>query len=175
MQYTANTLILSLPATDFTDVKRNRPSRWQTHQQQLQQLRQHRSSDHLQSPQQRQRWQRTPPNPQPGDLVPLREDNTAPLHRPTAAITDTHPGKDGIVRVVTIRTPKGAFKRPITKIRPSPRVNSEPQCYCFWGVAARHAKGNFLHFNFPILVSTQLVTAVHDAIITSCVMQASLF
>ena len=117
--------LTQLPATDFTDVKCNRLSRWQTYQQQLQQFWQHWSSDYLQSLQQRQRWQRTSPNLKPGDLVLVREDNTAPLHWPTAVITDIHPGKDGIVRVVTIRTPKGVFKRPITKICPLPRVNSE--------------------------------------------------
>jgi hypothetical protein len=51
------------------------------------------------------------PNLQPGDLALLREDNTTPLHWPTAVITDTHPGKDGIVRVVTLGAPKGTFKR----------------------------------------------------------------
>ena len=39
---------------------------------------------------------------------------------PTAVIHDTHPGKDDIVRVVTIKTPKGLFKRPVTKICPLP-------------------------------------------------------
>ena len=60
------------------------------------------------------------PNLQPADLV-LREENTTPLHWPTAVIIDVHPGKDGIVRVVTLRTPRGTFKRPITKICPLPR------------------------------------------------------
>jgi hypothetical protein len=58
-------------------------------------------------------------------MVLLKEDNTTPLHWPTAVITETHPRKDGIVRVVTLRTPTGIFKRPITKICPLPRVNSE--------------------------------------------------
>jgi hypothetical protein len=44
----------------------------------------------------------------------LMDDNTTPLHWPTAVVTETHPGKDGIVRVVTLRTPKGIFKRPHT-------------------------------------------------------------
>ena len=61
------------------------------------------------------------PNLQPGDLVFLKEDNTTPLHWPTAVIAETHPGKDNIVRVVTLRTPKGTFKRPVTKIYPFPR------------------------------------------------------
>jgi len=117
--------LTQLPAADFTDVKCNRLSRWQTYQQQLQQFWQRWSSDYLQSLQQRQRWQRTSPNLQPGDLVLLREDNTTPLHWPTAVIKETHPGKDGIVCVVTLRTPKGVFKRPSTKICPLPRANGE--------------------------------------------------
>jgi hypothetical protein len=55
----------------------------------------------------------------------LKEDNTTPLHWPTAVITETRPGKDNSVRVVTLRTPKGTCKRPITKIYPLSRVNGE--------------------------------------------------
>jgi len=70
------------------------------------------------------------PNLEQGDLFLLMEDNTAPLHWPTAVITDIHTGKDGIVRVVTIRTPKGVLKRVIVKISSLPRVNSELECHC---------------------------------------------
>jgi len=49
----------------------------------------------------------------------------APLHWPTAVITDIYPGKDGIVRLVTIISPKGIFRTPIIKIFPLPRVKSE--------------------------------------------------
>jgi hypothetical protein len=103
-----------IPSIDFTNVKCNRLSRWQTYHQQLQQFWQRWSSDYLQSLQQRQQWQKTFPNLQTGDLVLLTEDNTTPLHWPTAVITETHPGKDNSVCVVTLRTPKGTLKRPIT-------------------------------------------------------------
>jgi hypothetical protein len=65
------------------------------------------------------------PNVQPGDAVILREDNTAPFHWPTAVITDVHPGADGRIRVVTVKTPKGTFKCPISKISPLPHVKNE--------------------------------------------------
>jgi hypothetical protein len=117
--------LTQLPSIDFTNVKCNRLSRWQFYQQQLQQFWQRWSSDYLQSLQQRQQWQRTSPNLQQGDLVLLKEENTSPLHWPTAVIIKTHPGKDNSARVVTVRTPKGTFKCPITKIYPFPRVNSE--------------------------------------------------
>jgi len=93
--------------------------------------------------QQRQHWQRTFPNLQPGDFILLREDNTTPLHWPTAVIKETHPGKDGIVRVVTVRIPKGDFEHPIVKICPLPRVNSELVCHCFWGWLYVTLRANF--------------------------------
>ena len=117
--------LTQLPAADFTYVKCYRLSRWQTYQQQLQQFWQRWSPDYLQSLEQRQRWQRTSRNLQPGDILLLREDNTTPLPWPTAVIKETHPGKDCIVRVVTIRTPKGVLKRPIIKLCPLQRVNRE--------------------------------------------------
>jgi len=117
--------LFQLPAADLTDVKCNRLSRWQLFQQQLQQFWQRWSSDYLQGLQQRPRWLKASPNLQPGALVLLKEDNTTPLHWPTAVITNIHPGKDGIVRVVTIRTPKGVFKSPITKICPLPHTSDE--------------------------------------------------
>jgi len=123
--------LTQLLAADYTNVKCNRLSRWQTYQQ-LQQFWQRWTSGYLQSLQQRKRWQGTSPNLQIGDLVLLREDMT-PLQWPTDVITDTHAGKDGIVRVVTLRTPKGTFKRPTTKIWPLPRGNSELYDHFLWG------------------------------------------
>jgi hypothetical protein len=74
-------------------------------------------------------------NLQPGYPLLLREDNMTPLHWPIAVITEIHKGKDGIVRVVTLRNHKGIFKRLITKICPLKRENDEQRCYCFLGVA----------------------------------------
>ena len=79
--------------------------------------------NYLQSLQQRHRWLRATPNFQTGDLVLLKEDNTTTLQWPTAVIKQTHPGKDGSVRVVTLKTPKGVFKRPTSKICPLPCVS----------------------------------------------------
>jgi hypothetical protein len=117
--------LTQLPSADYTNVKCNSLSRWQTYQQQLQQFWQRWSSDYLQSLQQRQRWHRTSCNLEPGELVLLHEDNTTPLQWPTAIITETHPGKDGVVRVATLKTFKGTLKRPITKICPLPRVTNK--------------------------------------------------
>ena len=116
--------LTQLPAADLTDVKCNRPSRGQSFQQLLQQFWQRWSSDYLQGLQQRPRRVKAS-NLQPGALILLREHNTTPLHWPTAVVTNIHPGKDGIVRVVTLRIHKGIFKRPITTDCPLTRVNDK--------------------------------------------------
>jgi len=117
--------LTQLPSIDYTNVNCNRLSRWQSFQQQLQQFWKTWSTDYLNELQTRQRWQQSSRNLQPGDVVLLKEDNTSPLHWPTAVVTDVYPGADNHVRVVTIKTPKGTFKRPISKICPLPRVNEE--------------------------------------------------
>ena len=98
--------LTQLPAVDLTNVKMNRLSRWQTYQQRVQQFWQRWSADYLQSLQQRRRWPKASPNLQPGYLVLVKEDNTTPLQWQRDVIQENHPGKDGIVRVFTIKTPR---------------------------------------------------------------------
>jgi hypothetical protein len=102
--------LTQLPSVDYTNVKLNRLSRWQLYQQQHQQFWNRWSADYLQGLQQCQRWQQDHINFQSGDLVLLREDTTTPLQWPTGVILETHPGPDGNVRVVTLKTTKGVFK-----------------------------------------------------------------
>jgi hypothetical protein len=108
--------ITQLPSRDYVDVKHHCISRWQQYQPQVQHFWRKWSTDYIQGLQQRQRWQNTTPNLQPGDLVLVKDDNTTRLQWPIAVITGTHLGKDNSVRVVTLQTPKGIFKRPIEKI-----------------------------------------------------------
>ena len=42
--------------------------------------------------------------PEPRRVGLLREDNTTSFQWSTALITETHPGKDSVVRVVTLKT-----------------------------------------------------------------------
>ncbi|GFY31593.1 uncharacterized protein TNCV_4199051 [Trichonephila clavipes] len=51
-----------------------------------------------------------------GILSKNEEDNIPPATWPLGKVIETHPGKDGVVRVVTLRTVKGRFKRPIHKL-----------------------------------------------------------
>ena len=61
-----------------------------------------------------------------GDIVCVREESLFPTKWPLARIVQTHPGQDGKVRVVTVRTQAGIYKRPIVKIVPLVCEDSEP-------------------------------------------------
>ena len=98
-------------------------------------------SDYLQSLQQRKRWQKTSPNLQMGALFLLRADNMTPLQWPTGVITETHAGKDGIVRVATLRTPKEHLNHPQQKCAHY-RVEIVNCRLIFFGVENVHAREN---------------------------------
>lgn len=51
-----------------------------------------------------------------GDIVLLKESNTIPTKWPLGRVIETHPGQDKIVRVVTVRTSQGTYKRPVSKV-----------------------------------------------------------
>ena len=51
-----------------------------------------------------------------GDIVLLKEDMLIPTKWPLGRVTQVHPGKDQLVRVATVRTEKGSYKRPVTKL-----------------------------------------------------------
>ena len=51
-----------------------------------------------------------------GDVVVLQEDGLVPLKWQLARVMEVHPGRDGIVRVATVKTQSGTYKRPIAKL-----------------------------------------------------------
>ena len=51
-----------------------------------------------------------------GSMVLVREDNIPRMSWPLGIIVKTFPGKDGIIRAVSVKTSKGVFTRPIQKL-----------------------------------------------------------
>ena len=51
-----------------------------------------------------------------GDIVILREDGLMPGKWPLARATQVYPGKDGLIRVVSVKTATGTYKRPVSKV-----------------------------------------------------------
>ncbi|GBN93868.1 hypothetical protein AVEN_91262-1 [Araneus ventricosus] len=72
-------------------------------------------TDYLSSLQSRNKWKNCNPNIKIGDVAIIKEDNIPPAVWPLEKVVSTHPGEDGIVRVVTLKTLKEIFKRPIVK------------------------------------------------------------
>ena len=62
------------------------------------------------------KWHHPSRNLRIGDIVVLKEDGLIPTKWPLARIVETHPGKDDHVRVATIKTATGTYKRPITNL-----------------------------------------------------------
>ncbi|GFY67751.1 DUF5641 domain-containing protein [Trichonephila inaurata madagascariensis] len=72
--------------------------------------------DYLNSIQGRTKWKNGTSNIKIGDVVIIKENNLLPSVWPLGKFISTHPGKDGIVRVVTLKTKKGLYQRPIVKL-----------------------------------------------------------
>ncbi|GBM03081.1 hypothetical protein AVEN_14581-1 [Araneus ventricosus] len=60
--------------------------------------------DYLSSLQSRNKWKNCNSNIKIGDVVIIKEDNIPPSVWPLGKVVYTHPGKDGVVRVVTLKT-----------------------------------------------------------------------
>ncbi|XP_073980363.1 uncharacterized protein [Rhodnius prolixus] len=99
--------------------------RWQLIQDKTQHFWNRWRMEYLHFLQQRQKWLKSTPNILVGDLVILKEPNSPQKSWPLARVTETHPGSDGIVRVVTIRTKTGTYKRPVAKLVPLAPLNQQ--------------------------------------------------
>ncbi|KAJ8966355.1 hypothetical protein NQ317_017008 [Molorchus minor] len=67
-----------------------------------------------------QRWNNLTTPIKCGTIVILESPNTPPLHWPLGIITEAFSGKDGQVRVVSVKTKTGIYKRPVVKVCPLP-------------------------------------------------------
>lgn len=57
----------------------------------------------------------------------IRNEETHPARWPLARVTEVQPGKDGIVRVVTLKTQNGEIKRPVHKLCPLEHEDERPE------------------------------------------------
>lgn len=74
------------------------------------------SADYLDSLKRSSKWHQRTTNLQVGDVVIIREDNMAPVQWPMGRIVTVHQGDDDLVRVVTVKTSTGTYRRPVAKI-----------------------------------------------------------
>lgn len=76
--------------------------------------------EYLHQLQTRVKWN-TPSLPiKEGTIVIIRNENSQTLSWPLGIIIKLHPSKDGLIRVVTVRTATGTFVRPVVRLCPLP-------------------------------------------------------
>ena len=66
----------------------------------------------------RKKWNYNIRNIRIGDLVLLCDKNVKRANWDLARVTAVHPGNDDIVRVITVRTKNGTYKRPVGSVAP---------------------------------------------------------
>ncbi|KAJ8983926.1 hypothetical protein NQ317_012146 [Molorchus minor] len=73
-------------------------------------------NEYLQTLQQRNKWDKNAPPIEPGMLVLIKNEQEPPLHWRLGRVLHTHPGRDGIIRVVTLNTARGQLPEASGKI-----------------------------------------------------------
>ena len=74
------------------------------------------SAEYLSQLQRFSKWAKPMRDLKVGDIVCMRDENMVPTRWPLTCVIEVHPGVDGRVRVVTICTSKGTYRRPVIKI-----------------------------------------------------------
>ena len=108
--------LMSYPDESLEEVPSNRLSKWEHVEQMRQHFWRRWQAEYLHQLQQRSKWSTNTEALKIGQIVLIKDENTPPLSWPMGRIIELHPGKDNIVRVVTVQTYNGQYRRAITKI-----------------------------------------------------------
>lgn len=106
----------TIPEPTLQDIPQNRLSRLQLLRQMTESFWTRWSSEYLQQLQTSSKWTTEKQSFHRGDLVLIKDERFPPSKWPLARIIDVHPGLDGLVRVVTVKTATTTLKRPIVKL-----------------------------------------------------------
>ncbi|KXJ68260.1 hypothetical protein RP20_CCG004693 [Aedes albopictus] len=109
----------------YDDVKEHALSRYQLIQKRRQSFWKRWCNDYLTELQKRHKWNKESSFIRSGMMVILKEEHTPPQSWRLGRIVNTHPGQDGVIRVVTVRTSTGEYRRPTTQIAVLPIPNNE--------------------------------------------------
>ncbi|XP_071653054.1 uncharacterized protein [Temnothorax longispinosus] len=122
--------LTTIPELSLSDLATSRLSRWQLIQQRVQHFWAQWSAHYLQRQQAITKWHRPNNNIKVGSIVLLTDERSPPCKWPLARKTELHPGKDGLTRVVTLKTATTILTRPVAKlaILPARVRNHQPCC-----------------------------------------------
>ncbi|GFW62261.1 integrase catalytic domain-containing protein [Trichonephila clavipes] len=109
--------LTSLPDPDFKGIPMNRLRRWELIQRMTQTFWSRWTSDYLNRLQSRPKWYKGNQKFKVNEVILDKgENNSKLLNWNLAKIIEVHPGTDDITRVVTLKTGKGVYKRPVNKL-----------------------------------------------------------
>ncbi|KAH8394039.1 hypothetical protein KR200_004504 [Drosophila serrata] len=108
--------LTSVPEPSYMDAHIDRLQRWRQLQAKVQGFWKRWNLEYLSTLQTRTKWQQDAPNVALDTLVVLKEPNQPPSKWLLGRVIEVHPGQDQRVRVATVKTARGIYKRPITKI-----------------------------------------------------------
>ncbi|XP_052567677.1 uncharacterized protein LOC128093865 [Culex pipiens pallens] len=116
--FLVGTNLQAVEELNLADVPDNRLSHWELTQKRFQRIWSRWYPEYLQQLQSRAvKGCKNPVTIVPGRVVLIKDDNLPPTQWPLGRITHVHPGKDGVVRVVTLKTATSdAVVRPVAKI-----------------------------------------------------------
>lgn len=115
--FLVGTSLKAIPELPVWNDKSTHMSRYRHMQFVIQQFWSHWSRNYLQTLQGRSKWKvANQSDLAEGNLVVLHEDNVPPMCWRLGRITKLHPGADGLVRVVIVKTKNGLFKRSVHKL-----------------------------------------------------------
>ena len=110
----------TVPEPSIENFNSSHLSRWQLIRQMLENFWTRWSTECLQRYYAIYKWNKPTPSLKEGTLVLVVDERFPPSKWPLGRITKTHPGEDGLTRLVTIRTQSSIIKRSINKICPLP-------------------------------------------------------
>ena len=117
--------LTSLPEAIFSEVPCNRLSTWQH----IQKIRQHFwkrwSKEYLNELNIRHKWTTGQHSIKEGTIVILKDCNFPPMQWALGRVIKIHPGEDGIIRTVTIKTVNSELKRNVKRLSPLPVIDND--------------------------------------------------
>ncbi|GFT34154.1 integrase catalytic domain-containing protein [Trichonephila clavipes] len=109
--------LTSLPDPDFKGIPMNRLRRWELVQRMTQTFWSRWTSDYLNRLQSRPKWYKGNQKFKVNEVILVKgENNSKLLNWNLAKIIEVHPGIDDVTRVVTLKTGKGVYKRPVNRL-----------------------------------------------------------
>lgn len=108
--------LVAVREPSYEELPKNRLDRYQHNQELLRRIWKRWSSEYLSGLLPRTKWTRQRDNIDIGTMVLVKEDNLPPLNWRFGRITQIFRGEDGNVRVVSVKTKNGEFRRAISNI-----------------------------------------------------------